>query len=326
MPSSIRTHLSGTLGNHHTFMPTVLNLDTTSHLRSSQGISQDALSIHLQATPLSTGKLTTCQGHAPREWGATQTSPENGFQSNPHILSQRRRSGTRPLSTKPSANRKTHASYKRQPLLNPTDSSKMPEPSYIETAFKDGSFHPSPALRKLLDDILTSSFVRFDTLEPLIGDYFGILFLLEVQYLPGCPSTIDSSQKDSLYTLFIKRPGNICLLCGKSTTCLNRALGCVRAHLQHRPFKCTGCLSCSFTNGRRFSTSTLLEQHITRQENKLECPLCGTKIRCGGMQRHRRSMHSTQLSRTSSTEEQTSRVDEHSPNMDESTPRDRTPL
>lgn len=178
-------------------------------------------------------------------------------------------------------------------IVFPSLSSAYPlEVTGAENAFKDGSFHPNPALRRLLEQVLVADFIRLNTMEPCLNDDYSVIALSNVAKMVGCPLVIGKALQYSLFTLFLKRPGNICLLCGKSTTCLNRALGCVRAHLQHRPFKCTGCSLCSSVSGyAQFSTLAHLKDHVVRQTVKQKCTLCQATIRIGGMYRHWQSMH-----------------------------------
>ncbi|PVF91016.1 hypothetical protein CPB86DRAFT_664742, partial [Serendipita vermifera] len=57
----------------------------------------------------------------------------------------------------------------------------------------------------------------------------------------------------SIYRLFIKNKDIQCRLCGLTKFSAARALSCVRSHLNHRPFHCSGpsvgCKICSETLG-----------------------------------------------------------------------------
>jgi hypothetical protein len=134
-------------------------------------------------------------------------------------------------------------------LACPTFSSAKAQRTIIGGAFNEGSYYPSRSLSLLLDDVLLSSFLRENILEPLIGDDYSTVVLMDLIDIPGFPLINRRQRGQSLYTLFIERPSNMCLMCGKPKTSLARALGCVRSHLGHRPFICSGCELCDNTEG-----------------------------------------------------------------------------
>jgi len=117
----------------------------------------------------------------------------------------------------------------------------------LGNAFDAGSFHPSPFLSRLLDEVLVSSFLRSNVLEPLLGDGDGIAVLADLIHLSDFPPITEKQLGQSLYTLFVSREENTCLICGKPKASLERALGCVRAHLGQKPFGCVGCGLCTAT-------------------------------------------------------------------------------
>jgi hypothetical protein len=49
--------------------------------------------------------------------------------------------------------------------------------------------------------------------------------------------------------MFLEKGSNKCLFCGEYKSVLSRAVGCVRRHLEHRPFVCDG-LSCELCDER----------------------------------------------------------------------------
>jgi hypothetical protein len=118
-------------------------------------------------------------------------------------------------------------------------------------AFTESSGHPSVALRKLLDYILHSAFLHNQECEPLMADDYSKYVLRQIANLQGCPAIDLSSTKKSLLTLFVGKSGPrpCCLICGKSKGTIPRTLGCVRSHLQLKPFRCGGCQLCNPRSG-----------------------------------------------------------------------------
>lgn len=99
---------------------------------------------------------------------------------------------------------------------------------------------------RLLHHILRSPFYQKDELEPTIGSDEASAIL----YGPkGCGilPTFHARRK-SLYYFFMDYSSFKCLFCGSSKTSYQRAVTCIRAHLDHRPFQCrgreVGCLTC----------------------------------------------------------------------------------
>jgi hypothetical protein len=147
-----------------------------------------------------------------------------------------------------------------QPSLSPL--SVRPPPGYhvpylaphdqrATQAFTESSNHPNVALRKLLDCILHSTFIHDQACEPRITDDYSKYVLRQISDLIGCPRIDFSMSKQSLFTLFVGKSGlrPCCLICDKSRESIPRTLGCVRSHLQHKPFRCEGCQSCNEKNG-----------------------------------------------------------------------------
>jgi hypothetical protein len=124
-----------------------------------------------------------------------------------------------------------------------------PQSKVLSESFTDGSCHPNVALRGLLDCILHSTFLANQEVEPTLTDEYGIYVLSQLVNLPQCPPIDFNVPKRSLFTLFVDRPHYRCLMCHTHKSSLSRALGCVRSHLEHRPFRCMGCQSCNSING-----------------------------------------------------------------------------
>jgi hypothetical protein len=86
--------------------------------------------------------------------------------------------------------------------------------------------------------IIKSKFYIEDLLEPTVDSDEAKAMFLEVQdwdILPG-----SRSRGKSIYYVFIEGGSNRCRFCGAQKTSLYRVLGCVRSHLNHRPFQCSG--------------------------------------------------------------------------------------
>ncbi|KAG8830633.1 hypothetical protein FRC17_004584 [Serendipita sp. 399] len=164
--------------------------------------------------------------------------------------------------------------------------------STLTTAFTSQSTHPDPQLRALLDTIPTTSFYLKQELEPRMDTPEAALILSKA----GAPFLACNVRKDqSLLFLFVDPDENQCLFCLKPYPCPDRALGCVRKHLGHRPFSCggglVGCTKCPTTRLARFFTLRGMRDHINKQVNKDECPKCHARIRVGGIPRHFRKRH-----------------------------------
>ena len=128
-------------------------------------------------------------------------------------------------------------------LASTRKTSRIAHSDILQKAFTKDSYHPDSILRAQLDEVINSDYVRSDEHEPLTYKC----------HKDGNKHTSSSKKsktaKTSSYIRFIKRPGSVCLLCGSQKTSLSRALGCVRAHLDHRPFRCSGCELCNVIDG-----------------------------------------------------------------------------
>jgi hypothetical protein len=126
-----------------------------------------------------------------------------------------------------------------------------PHDQQAAQAFTASSSHPNIALRKLLDYVLHSAFIHNQDCEPLMTDDYSKYLLRQIANLRGCPAIDFSSSKKSLLTIFVGKSGRrpCCLICDKARGSIPRTLGCVRSHLQLKPFRCGGCQSCNQTNG-----------------------------------------------------------------------------
>lgn len=162
----------------------------------------------------------------------------------------------------------------------------------LAVAFTKDSCHPSIALRSLLDYVLPSAFILDQSHEPFFTDKLAMLFIERIIHLPQCPPIDFGNSKRSLFTIFVEKAAFRCLFCGLCKTSMPRALGCVRSHLGHKPFRCSGCQSCNQVDGyAKFGTSALLKDHLSGQIKKMKCGACGVELRRDGMRRHWNSMH-----------------------------------
>lgn len=141
------------------------------------------------------------------------------------------------------------------PLYKPVNSSNhfvqhtVADHRSIQIAFTTHSNQPNNHRRYILDRVLQSEFYRNDTLEPMSCSPEGasILGLAD----SNNDLTTDIS-RGSIYLVFLDQTKKRCLFCNKKASSVNRALGCVRAHLNHRPFFCLGaamgCQKCKGEN------------------------------------------------------------------------------
>ncbi|KAG8834970.1 hypothetical protein FRC17_006066 [Serendipita sp. 399] len=120
--------------------------------------------------------------------------------------------------------------------------------SLLSTAFKEGSSYPDPQRRALFEMIPRLLFYQDQALEPTL-DTAEARTILSAAGTPGL--ACDAPKRASIFALFLERESNRCLVCGKSHGTLERALGCVRMHLCHRPFACKGagdgCNACAMS-------------------------------------------------------------------------------
>ncbi|KAG9031083.1 hypothetical protein FS842_004305, partial [Serendipita sp. 407] len=118
----------------------------------------------------------------------------------------------------------------------------------LADAFNDGSIRPDPDRRNLFETVLKSEFYSEQKLEPVLGTLDATIILSSA----GTPALAnDAPPNVSIFVLFIDREENMCLICGKTCAALERLLGCVRRHFNHRPFSCgggtEGCATCSIS-------------------------------------------------------------------------------
>lgn len=103
---------------------------------------------------------------------------------------------------------------------------------------------------RLRDLMLNSEFVQSGQLEPTIGSEEGGLFLKQIENELGHPPAVTHNNTLSIFTLLCC--GFRCLLCGDTKRSTQRAVGCIRSHLNHRPFVCKGrsdkCIACAKTS------------------------------------------------------------------------------
>ena len=125
-----------------------------------------------------------------------------------------------------------------QPQDNRRRKSTNDHQDYVLVAFGPGSIFPNNALAKLLSLLAGSLFVSTHQPEPTIDSADGQALLSQIACIPDCPSTASQKTHISIYVLLLDIPKRKCLLCGSSKSSLDRAIGCVRSHLNHRPFVC----------------------------------------------------------------------------------------
>jgi hypothetical protein len=123
-----------------------------------------------------------------------------------------------------------------------------PDRRLLEQAFGPHSIFPNAALTHFLGLINGSLFLWLNQMEPLIASDEGKELLKMVSYLPGFPPFVSLESKQSIYTLLVDIETRKCLICGSVKVSLERAVCCIRSHLDHRPFVCggqpIGCLTC----------------------------------------------------------------------------------
>lgn len=95
--------------------------------------------------------------------------------------------------------------------------------------------------QKLLDHILAKNWYREHQAEPTFGtqEVDNILFYLSAFYNVSFPEERMKIGR-SLYTLFTDPTLYKCLMCNSTKKSAQRAVDCVRAHIGHRPFRCSG--------------------------------------------------------------------------------------
>jgi hypothetical protein len=138
-----------------------------------------------------------------------------------------------------------------QPHYHPVESPspKLPgRQELLSGAFRLPSNFPSEARARLLDLIIQASFIKAHQLEPSIDSSEGQVLLKNVWDLPDCPPMAFQKSNLSIFALLIDLNVRRCLICGSAKSSLDRAIGCVRSHLDHRPFVCggepAGCFRC----------------------------------------------------------------------------------
>lgn len=100
------------------------------------------------------------------------------------------------------------------------------------------------ALIKLFLLIMESPFIRAHEMEPTIDSQDGQALLKQVQCLPDCPRNLFDLSESSVLTLFAAHPIFRCLICGNPKQSMTRVTGCIRSHLDHRPYACHGDAGC----------------------------------------------------------------------------------
>jgi hypothetical protein len=137
------------------------------------------------------------------------------------------------------------------PPLNQLVLHSAPHDQQAMDAFTPGSSNPNEFLRGLLECFLHSIWMHNQHYEPQMMDDYSKYVLNQAANLNGRLHIDFNNPKKSLLTVFVGRSGSrpSCLICGKSKDTIPRALGCIRAHLQLKPFRCEGCQACNQQNG-----------------------------------------------------------------------------
>jgi hypothetical protein len=135
------------------------------------------------------------------------------------------------------------------PQTRSIDASSSKTPNHkqlLEASFRPHSSFPNTARRSLLDLITQASFLKTHQNEPSIDSADGQALLMNMWDLSDCPPMAFQKSSLSIFALLVDVDSRTCLICGSSKTSLDRAIGCVRSHLDHRPFVCGGAsVGCS---------------------------------------------------------------------------------
>ena len=117
----------------------------------------------------------------------------------------------------------------------------------IQNVFASGPFK-NAARAEFLRAVTTSFFLLKNQLESIFESDEGQSLLGKVSWIPNCPSTHLMEGGDSIYMFLVDVLTRRGLICEFIKTTLGRAVACIRSHLDHRPFVCSGssrgCLSC----------------------------------------------------------------------------------
>jgi hypothetical protein len=135
------------------------------------------------------------------------------------------------------------------PVVTTTSLDKVTNPMNSSTSSCDTPLEPF--LRYFITLIQKSTFCLDNRLEPTVGSEEGTRLLSQSE---GVKLYLDSySNWKSVYTVFVEEASNRCRICNSSKSAYVRAVACVRSHLDHRPFACSGiegeCRRCPDTDG-----------------------------------------------------------------------------
>jgi hypothetical protein len=122
------------------------------------------------------------------------------------------------------------------PEPTPEDESKWGRKPIDEALIK-------PEFKPLVDRIKASVFHSEHQLEPTIGSKEGIALLDGITILDADMSRVCQHGKTSgksIYWLLVDHKTKVCRICGIRRGTEQRAIGCVRTDLGHRPFRCPG--------------------------------------------------------------------------------------
>lgn len=113
----------------------------------------------------------------------------------------------------------------------------------LQAAFTEASPYPDQELLSCLKRVLSSAFLHSQEREPTIDSFEGRLIRGLSVSTRRVPS--QSTTKESVYLIFVDRRSHTCMICGKKKGTNMRAVSCIRYHLNHRPFHCSGCQRCT---------------------------------------------------------------------------------
>lgn len=151
---------------------------------------------------------------------------------NPHVPHTSTVDAISTLITFPNQFIQSKPTFRRQRVRSNPQSSFRPD---------DTSLSLDRNRQCILEYIFDSSFYKDDVIEPKLGtpEANDILFYMNLLQNVSFPSSCIKTGR-SFYSLLTDPVSYKCLLCGSIKKSAQRAVDCVRAHIGHRPFRCTG--------------------------------------------------------------------------------------